>query len=159
MASELISQSTLVTIALPVVAFAYTATISDYEGMKELAYSCAFTAQLTTLLKNTVQRTRPNGENDLSFPSGHASAAFTGASYMHHRYGLAWGVPMYGIAAVISVQRMNVGEHYWTDIIAGGLLGCLSGYLFTVKYPNVWVAPSFDSKNKNYGVQFNMNLG
>lgn len=153
-----ISSSFLVSASIPIFGFVYSATIEDYEGMKELAYSAMFTAQVTALLKNGVKRTRPNGDNDLSFPSGHASGSFAGASYFHHRYGLSWGLPMYAIASVISIQRVNVRAHYWTDVIAGAALGFLSGYLFTVRCPNVWIAPSFDADRKLYGLQFKMDL-
>lgn len=159
LAEHVVSKSFLASIATPTVGLIYSYSISDYEGIKELAYSCAFTAQLTTLLKNTVRRTRPNGEDDLSFPSGHASGSFTGASYLHHRYGLKWGIPMYAIAAAISVQRTNVDQHYWTDIIAGGALGYLSGYLFSERYPKIWVAPSFSPSEKSYGLSLKYNLG
>lgn len=154
LAKQVISHSSLVSVAVPVAGGLYSLTIEDYEGAKELLFSCLFTAQLTTLLKYTVRRTRPNGENDLSFPSGHASASFTGASYLHHRYGLNWGIPMYAIAAGIGIQRVNVRDHYWTDVLAGAALGYLSGALFTAKYPNVWVVPSVDLQNDRYAIHF-----
>jgi len=34
-------------------------------------------AGYTTLLKEVIHRERPNGEDNLAFPSGHASNAFT----------------------------------------------------------------------------------
>jgi len=144
--------------SIPLIGGVYSSTLGDIEGIKELAYSCAFTAHITTLTKYTVKRERPNGSNNLSFPSGHASAAFTGASYLHHRYGFAWGAPMYAIAAVISYQRVNVKDHYWTDVIAGAALGYVSGYLFSAKYPNIWVAPTFEPRTKSYGLQLKMNI-
>lgn len=158
LAKQSISNSFFISAAVPIAGFVYSATIEDYEGMKELAYTSMFTAQLTALIKNGVKRTRPNGDNDNSFPSGHASGSFAGASYFHFRYGLSWGLPMYVVATVISVQRVNVNAHYWTDVIAGAALGFTMGYLFTVRCPNIWVAPCFDGTNNSYGLQFKMNL-
>lgn len=149
------TKSALTTAATPLIGAAYSLTISDYEGVKELVYSSLVTAQLTTLIKNGVRRTRPNGENDLSFPSGHAAGAFMGASYAQFRYGWQWGVPMYAIATAIGLQRINGDDHYWTDVIAGAALGTGCAYLFTVRYPNVWVIPKFDSQNRSYSLQFN----
>lgn len=157
-ADHLINTSQAVTAALPVAALVVSATKEDYEGIKELAMSCAFSAQLTAFMKNTIKRPRPNGEDNLSFPSGHASASFTAASYFQHRYGWGWGLPMYAIASVISIQRVNVDQHYWTDVIAGAALGYLSGYLFSARYPNVWVEPNVDTERKSYGLQLKMNL-
>lgn len=148
------SKSTLTTFATPLIGLTYSLTISDYEGIKELAYSAAVTAQLTALLKYSVRRTRPNGDDDLSFPSGHASAAFMGASYLQFRYGWQWGVPMYALASAIGLQRINGDDHYWTDVLAGAALGTGVTYLFTVRYPDVWVMPQVDLATKSYSLQF-----
>lgn len=147
------TQSIFATAATPLIAGVYSLTISDYEGVKELIYASLITAQLTTLLKNSIRRTRPNGENDLSFPSGHAAGSFMGASYAQFRYGWHWGVPLYGVAALVSLQRVNTDSHYWTDIIAGAALGTGCAYFFTVRYPNVWVIPDLDFQSKVYSLQ------
>jgi len=143
----------LVAISLPAIGGAYSLSSGDYEGFKEWGISCLITAQVTALLKHSVLRTRPNGENDLSFPSGHTSAAFVGASYLHHRYGLEWGLPMYVVAGVIGLERVNVKDHYWSDVIAGAVIGYAAGAFFTARYPNVWVAPFADPKERAAGVQ------
>jgi membrane-associated phospholipid phosphatase len=142
--------------SIPLIGGLYSYTKGDIEGLMELTMSCAITAQVTALLKYTTHRTRPDGSDDLSFPSGHAAASFTGASYLHHRYGLNWGLPMYAIGTAISIQRVNVKSHYWTDVLAGAALGYLSGYLFTVKYPNVWISPDYNAQNNSYGMQMGM---
>ncbi|MBS0289173.1 MAG: phosphatase PAP2 family protein [Proteobacteria bacterium] len=151
-AYDFTTKSTLVAISIPAIAGVYSLTSGDYEGVKELTLETLLTAQVTVLLKNSVQRTRPNGENDQSFPSGHTAAAFVGASYLHHRYGLRWGVPMYAIAAVIGYERVNVKDHYWSDVIAGAAIGYAAGAFFTAKYPHVWFEPHVDPENKAYGI-------
>lgn len=156
--SDFISKSLLVSISVPAAAAVYSLSIGDTEGSKELLLASAVTLQLTTFLKYTVQRTRPNGDNDLSFPSGHTSGSFVGASYLHHRYGLQWGLPFYAIGAVIGYQRVNVKDHYWSDVLAGAALGYLAGALFTVRYPDAWIEPQYDSTGRPSGVQFKMNF-
>jgi membrane-associated phospholipid phosphatase len=56
-----------------------------------------------------------------SFPSGHASAAFTAAGV------LAPGDPLwplyYGIAAVVASSRVYVKIHHASDVVAGAALG------------------------------------
>lgn len=152
------TQSAFTMAATPLIAGVYSLTISDYEGVKELIYASLITAQLTTLLKNSIRRTRPNEEDDLSFPSGHASASFMGASYAQFRYGWNWGLPLYGIAALVSLQRVNGKSHYWTDIIAGAALGAGCAYFFTVQYPNVWVIPNCDFQSNTYSLQLKYNF-
>lgn len=56
-----------------------------------------------------------------SFPSGHASSAFTAATI------LAQGDPLwplyYGVAAVVASSRVYVKIHHASDVIAGAALG------------------------------------
>lgn len=153
------STSNAVAAAIPAVAAIYTYSINDVEGFQELTISCLVTAQLVTLLKNSVQRERPNHSNDQSFPSGHAAAAFVGASYMQNRYGLAWGLPLYAVACVISVQRVNVDAHYWTDVLAGAAIGWGAAKYFTICYPNVKVEPQIDPDRRSVGVGINAFFG
>lgn len=158
-ASATSSMSNAIALSLPVVAGVYTLTIDDYEGFKEFSASCLVTAQLTAMLKYSVRRTRPNGDNDLSFPSGHAASAFVGAGYMHQRYGLAWGLPFYAVATVISFQRVNVDAHYWTDVIAGAALGYGVAKYFTICYPNVKCEPTVDPERRAIGMRLQANFG
>lgn len=157
-ASGVASTSGLISIAIPAIGIVYSGTSGDIEGLKEIAMSSLVTAQLTTFLKNTVHRTRPNGDDQLSFPSGHAAASFMGASFLQNRYGWRWGVPMYALATVISVERVGGNDHYWTDIIAGAALGWGVAALFTVEYPNVRFEPIVDTQKKTYGLNVSANF-
>ena len=51
------------------------------------ALSISMMAAAVYGLKYTVSRTRPNGEDDVSFPSGHTAKAFLGATLLAHEYG------------------------------------------------------------------------
>jgi membrane-associated phospholipid phosphatase len=70
----------------------------------------------TTLLKYAIHRTRPNGDDDHSFPSGHTAMATVNGT-PGWRYGLTVGVGW---------GRQAGGKHYATDVLAGAGLGWLS---------------------------------
>ncbi len=75
-------------------------------------------------------------DNRRSFPSGHATAAFAAAtSYLviaqrerlPHRTRNA--VLLYAGAVAVSALRVTAGQHFPTDVLAGGLLGSGVGWL------------------------------
>jgi hypothetical protein len=60
-----------------------------------------------------------------SFPSGHATAAFSVATVVARRYARKRWVPWlaYGMAATISLSRIPQLAHFPSDIFLGGVLG------------------------------------
>ena len=87
---------------------------------------------LSFLAKDATDRTRPFVAHPAihplyivhssSFPAGHAATAFAGAvllSAVAPRLTAAF----VGLAALIGVSRVYVGDHYPTDVLAGALLG------------------------------------
>jgi undecaprenyl-diphosphatase len=89
---------------------------------------------LADLLKALVHRHRPYehqigpSERTHSFPSGHASTAFAGATMLGF-YLPRWRVPLYGLAVLIALSRLYNGVHYPTDVLAGALLGTATALL------------------------------
>jgi membrane-associated phospholipid phosphatase len=78
-------------------------------------------------IKYAVRRERPNGDNNQSFPSGHASNAFTIATVVERHYGWKLGVPAYVIAGVVGASRIQQDKHYVSDVVAGATLGYIVG--------------------------------
>ncbi|MBI2118300.1 MAG: glycosyltransferase family 39 protein [Elusimicrobia bacterium] len=73
-----------------------------------------------------------------SFPSGHATASFALAAFFSKRYPKA-KIPFYTVASAIAlIGRVYLRHHYFTDIIAGGLLGFMIGF-FTEKKLKSWI--------------------
>jgi undecaprenyl-diphosphatase len=84
-------------------------------------------------VKNVFRRHRPVWEEDRprphrirqpvtsSFPSGHASAAFTAAGVLSQGDPL-WPV-YYGLAVIVSSSRVYVKMHHASDVIAGAAMG------------------------------------
>ena len=93
----------------------------------DLMHAFLINAGYTTLLKEVVQRERPNGDDQLSFPSGHASNAFTLAAVAERHYGWKVGLPAYTLASLVAVSRLQRNKHYLSDVMAGATLGYVVG--------------------------------
>jgi membrane-associated phospholipid phosphatase len=78
-------------------------------------------------IKKAVRSQRPNGENSLSFPSGHTSSAFAWAATVSHHYGFKAGLPAYLAAAYVGFSRLDEQAHRLTDVVAGAALGYIVG--------------------------------
>ena len=120
-----------------------------------LAYSsgAAFAGGLTRLIKGLVSRPRPyvyystrvpshDAEEDYrSFVSGHASMAFYAAAFLYDRLHREqnrlprWltGTALFGWAAYVAYSRIEIDQHYFTDVAAGALLGIAAARL-TVRW-------------------------
>jgi len=81
----------------------------------------------TELLKKTIHRERPNGEDRQSFPSGHASNAFALASCVERHYGWKVSLPAYLVASAVGVSRLQRNKHHLSDVTAGAALGYVVG--------------------------------
>lgn len=114
------------------------------------------TGLVTMLTKNIVGRQRPyaancgqagydnqdcgSSEANLSFLSGHTSMAFTGAGLICAHHG---NLPLYGsrtagavacgtalaAASCVGALRLVADKHHLTDVLAGAVLGIVSGFL------------------------------
>ena len=84
------------------------------------------TAGIAYLLKHNIRERRPDGSDRRSFPSGHASVAFAGATILHKEYGSTspWiSVAGYGVAAFVGIDRVARERHHWYDVAAGAGIG------------------------------------
>jgi hypothetical protein len=86
----------------------------------------------TSLLKRASGRTRPDGSNDASFPSGHASgsAVFTTLARrnletitMSHGSRIVADIGIAGLAVGTGWARIEAKKHYPSDILVGYALG------------------------------------
>lgn len=94
-----------------------------------MARASLYSTGLTMLLKNTISEKRPGYPDDQnSFPSGHASGAFSFASVVAARHGWYYGSMAYGLAGFIAVSRVNDDFHYLHDILAGITIGAAFGW-------------------------------
>ncbi|MFZ5609905.1 MAG: phosphatase PAP2 family protein [Pseudomonadota bacterium] len=119
--------------AIPAAAGAITLAKGDEKGLWQLGSSYALANGTTWALKQTIDSTRPNGKPE-SFPSGHTTSAFAGASYLHYRYGLDYGLPAYGLAALVGVSRVTSNNHRWRDVVAGAAIANVSAYFLVDRF-------------------------
>lgn len=112
--------------------------------------SFGLNAGVTYGLKHAIYKTRPDGSDNHSFPSGHTSIAFCGATTLMHEYRHVspWiGVAGYTLATGVALDRVRRNRHRWGDVVAGAAIGVASaeaGYLI-----GDWILGKNKKKNDN----------
>jgi undecaprenyl-diphosphatase len=130
---------------------------------------------LDSLLKSAVVRYRPysyssstpadfsNSEIAASFPSSHATLAFSAAVFTGYVFDeLSPGSNMkvwvwtagLGIAAAVSTLRIASGDHFLSDVLAGSAIGAASGFLVPFLHERLRTA-----KTKRNGAVSGVELG
>ena len=134
----------IIQITLPATAFT-SQLFLDKEDSEAITFVKSMGASfiVTHTIKRVVNKERPNG-GDFSFPSGHTSAAFTGAAFIDYKYGFKYGLPAYIFAAFVGWSRVYAKKHDYIDVLGGIIVGVGCVELFT-------------SKTKNYSLNFSYN--
>ena len=122
-----------VLVALPLTSLVTTYFEKDFEGSKMFVNGAAFNLIVTLGLKELINKERPNGQDEMSFPSGHTSVTFQSAAFLHQRYGLHYGLPAYLLASYTAYSRVYAQKHFVEDVLFGAFVGIFSSYLFTQK--------------------------
>ena len=95
----------------------------------------------TFAVKYLSHETRPNGSDNLSFPSGHTAQAFLAASIVHTEFrdkSQWYGIGAYTIATSVAALRMINDKHWQSDVVAGAGFGILSAHLAYLSHRNRW---------------------
>ena len=131
-AMEQVSERTNKRTAIEVVtSFLGLGRSEEFETGQLLLLSLAGSSTLTAGMKYIVNRKRPTPPNERknsSFPSGHATAAFSAAAAIAFQYPKL-KIPVYLLAGTVAYSRLYLDRHYGSDIIAGALIGH-----YTAKY-------------------------
>jgi acid phosphatase family membrane protein YuiD len=113
--------------------------------------SSFFTVMLTGFFKYALGRPRPfqnqdprifkpfTGKN--SFPSSHASQAFSLATVLADEYGAGVGVGAYAGASLVALSRMRDDLHWASDVVAGAALGIFVARTICHLHPSDGSAP------------------
>lgn len=92
------------------------------------------------VLKTTVRRTRPDGSDNQSFPSGHSSgAAFFSTVASRNIEALSWSegtktaaqIGLGALTAATAWARVEANQHYPSDVLAGIAIGHFFGVFLT----------------------------
>ncbi|MDR0742288.1 MAG: phosphatase PAP2 family protein [Puniceicoccales bacterium] len=143
--------------AIPVYAFGLSRGEERYEGTKQFIYSLTASQLTVHVLKETTYQKRPDyqeGRKKNSFPSGHASSAFSGASFIHRRYGFKQAIIPYGLAIATGVSRVHAKKHYTRDVIVGAVISYLWTWCFVEKKTNIVVDTNGEFTKVAYEANF-----
>lgn len=120
-------------VVIPIIAVSYPILKDDVKAQQDFLKTMFNTFAVTHILKHSVNATRPNGGNR-SFPSGHTSSAFQGATFIHNNLGSVPSGIAYLGASFVGFSRVYTKKHHTVDVVFGALIG----YLMTSsKKPNI----------------------
>ncbi len=136
--------------AIYIAGFGIHAALTDDQGsqdnatimFKSMFYSCL----MSTVLKYSFQEERPNGASNLSFPSGHTTAAFAFASVVGARHPWYFGVPAYILATLVGIQRLNSNSHFIHDVLMGATIGISYGISLSDVDSEIALIPILDGQ-------------
>jgi len=130
-----VETSTDILVFVPAVSgFVTTLVKKDYIGSKQIVLSGATNLAATLILKQAIKKERPDMSDYHSFPSGHTSIAFQGASFIQQRYGWKYGIPAYLVSSYVGWGRIYAKKHDLWDVLGGAAVGTVSTYIFSTPF-------------------------
>jgi len=102
----------------------------DKKGLMQYGISFGVSMATVQVFKHSADRWRPDGTDQLSFPSGHTAGSFFGAGYIYQRYGPKWGVPALVMASYTGFSRVYGQKHFAGDALSGASIAMLSTLAF-----------------------------
>jgi hypothetical protein len=145
-------------IVLPVAGLTASLALQDYEGVVQLTEGFLTQTALVQAMKYGFNRQRPYG-GSRSFPSGHTASAFSGASYIHFRYGDKFAIPVYALAAAVGIARVHGNYHFMDDVVAGASIAVLSNLLYSTDYPGIGARFTPHWGRDGFGLSFTYQFG
>lgn len=141
----------------PAYALGMTAREDNFDGALQLITSVAAAQLAAEGIKSLELEERPNGSDKKSFPSGHATAAFSGAMFVHKRYGWRQAIIPYIMAGITGWARVKSDAHYWQDVLGGAAVAALFTWTFVDKYDSgtyVGISATNNGAKLNFSTKF-----
>ena len=141
----------------PAYALGLTASEDNFNGALQLITSVAAAQLASEGIKSLELEERPNGSDKKSFPSGHATAAFSGAMFVHKRYGWKKAIVPYIMAGITGWARVESDAHYWQDVLGGAAVAALFTWAFVDKYDSgtyVGISATDNGAKLNFSTKF-----
>ena len=126
---------------MPATTFGATYYLHDEEGRWQFSKAFATSLAVTFGLKSSVHKERPDGSDNQSFPSGHATVAFQSAHFIKKRYGWSHGLPAYLGAVFVGYSRVHAKKHDNADVLAGAAIGIAGSEYFASRWEGIAVSP------------------
>ncbi len=115
--------------------FWITGILAEEQAMEntgeDLCRGLLYTYGLTIALKRITGRTRPDGSDSRSFPSGHTAGASCAAAVLWADHGPAAGIPAASLALYTCLSRVNMARHFPSDVVMGAAIGVACGIAAT----------------------------
>jgi membrane-associated phospholipid phosphatase len=140
--------------ALPAAVLTVELVAGDREGAWQFVQSATTSLVATEILKRTVKSTRPDGSDDRSFPSGHATRAFAAAAFVHRRYGSSAAWPLYGAALVVGHSRVQAQKHRWVDVAGSAALSAASTWWLVEPARPHALSLALDPRRRDVALEF-----
>jgi len=105
-----------------------------------LTLALATNALLSWSTKELTNVERPDGSDNLSYPSSHTSVSFTMAEVLHQEFKekSTWiSISGYTFATAVGAMRILNNRHWLSDVVGGAGFGILSAKLTYLIYPKL----------------------
>lgn len=119
------------------------AEVAHFAGIRALCAELGQSIVVNLGVKSLFRRERPVSQaprpyhlrvpRTTSFPSGHATASFTGAVLLAQ--GTSWGPALFVLAAIVAFSRAYVKIHHASDVVGGVVVGLAIGLAVTNLFP------------------------
>jgi hypothetical protein len=97
----------------------------------DLLRAQAMTELMVEPLKFATRRTRPDGSNNQSFPSGHAAVTFAVVTVIERHLGWKQSLLGYAVATYVATSRLHDNVHYLSGVVFGAAVGTIAGRTVT----------------------------
>ncbi len=132
----------------------YAETLLFANGIKEWLKLLVYRARPYMYFDGYPRDKFEEGDWNCSFPSGHTTLAFAGAAFStmlfyqyfpESKWRHAFAGASFGIAALTGILRMSSGNHFFTDVLAGALIGTACG----LAVPSLHTKSFYSKHDKN----------